>query len=208
MVKLAGPCMSLDASGQLGETLVFSKWKGRNYARKFVVPANPKSAGQTGLRAMFKFLSQAWASLTAGNKATWEELAAANSYSTFNAYMEKNMERWRTYESPTQEWPAAEAHAGTTVATLVTTGGENKVDVSGTITSGTNQWGVAIFRSTAEITTPSWDNVVAVLPTAGGTTFTWVDSPLDAGTYHYRAAAISDDGLIGTVKADQTAVVT
>jgi hypothetical protein len=207
MAKLSGPCFSLDASGKLGDTVVFSKWKGRNYARQWLIPANPKSPGQTGIRAMFSMLSQAWYALSSLIKATWDELAAAGNYSAFNAYMRENMLRWRTFTPPTQSYPAAEAHSGTTVATLVTTGGESKVDVSGTLTSGTNQWAVIIFRDDAEITTPMWDNVVAVLPVDGGTTFQWVDSPLDPGTYHYRAASITDDGVIGTVKADQTAVV-
>ena len=41
MVKVYGPMMSLDATGTIGKTATFSKWKGRNYVRQRVVPANP-----------------------------------------------------------------------------------------------------------------------------------------------------------------------
>jgi len=50
MAKLKGPLMSLAASGQLAKTLVFFGWKGLNVAREYVVPSNPKTAGQTTQR--------------------------------------------------------------------------------------------------------------------------------------------------------------
>lgn len=46
MAKLIGPLFSLSASGKLAKTLVYSDWKGINYARQYVVPANPNSASQ------------------------------------------------------------------------------------------------------------------------------------------------------------------
>lgn len=51
MAKVSGPLMSMDASGKLGNAIVFSKWKGRNTVRGFVIPANPRSAGQQTQRA-------------------------------------------------------------------------------------------------------------------------------------------------------------
>ncbi len=42
--------MSLAASKTLGDTLVFSQWKGRYYVRLRVDPYNPKSDYQTGIR--------------------------------------------------------------------------------------------------------------------------------------------------------------
>jgi len=51
MTRLTGPVMSLSASGALADTLVFSQWKGRFYARLLVTPYNPKSNYQTGIRA-------------------------------------------------------------------------------------------------------------------------------------------------------------
>lgn len=46
MAKVTGPLMSMDASGKLGDAIVFAKWKGQNYVRQFVIPANPQSASQ------------------------------------------------------------------------------------------------------------------------------------------------------------------
>ena len=51
MAKLKAPLMSLGASGQLGKSLVFFPWKGLDLVREYVVPSNPKTAGQLTQRA-------------------------------------------------------------------------------------------------------------------------------------------------------------
>lgn len=50
MAKVNGPFMSLSASGTFADTLVASIWKGRPYMRQRVIPANPRTAGQTAVR--------------------------------------------------------------------------------------------------------------------------------------------------------------
>lgn len=50
MARLTGPLLSLDARGSIFGTIVYSAWKGLNYARLSVTPYNPKSAYQTGIR--------------------------------------------------------------------------------------------------------------------------------------------------------------
>jgi hypothetical protein len=47
MAIVRGPLMSFDARGALGKTLVFLGWKGIKDVRQYVIPANPKSEGQT-----------------------------------------------------------------------------------------------------------------------------------------------------------------
>lgn len=50
MAKVTGALFSMDASGGFAGQMVFSKWKGRAYARQLVIPANPRSAGQETAR--------------------------------------------------------------------------------------------------------------------------------------------------------------
>ncbi len=50
MAKLKGPLFSLGASQQLGKALVYFPWKGLNVVREYVIPANPRTAGQTTQR--------------------------------------------------------------------------------------------------------------------------------------------------------------
>ena len=60
MAKTTGPLLSLGASGSLAKTIVFSKWKGRLYARRHVIPANPQSVAQTLTRDIFAAASDYW----------------------------------------------------------------------------------------------------------------------------------------------------
>lgn len=59
MAKVNGPLMSMDASGKLGDAIVFSKWKGRNYVRQLVTPANPQTADQKTVRSILGTLAKA-----------------------------------------------------------------------------------------------------------------------------------------------------
>jgi hypothetical protein len=110
MVKVSAPMLSMDASGTIGKAAVFSKWKGRNYVRSHVVPHNPKSAGQIGVRSMFKFLAQEWNGLGSTPKGTWSEIATALNISGFNAYIRTNQRRWRNFRAPSMDETALEGH--------------------------------------------------------------------------------------------------
>lgn len=59
MARVTGPLMSLDASGTVGNTAVFSKWKGRNYVRVRVVPMNLRSADQQLTRGYLGVIAKA-----------------------------------------------------------------------------------------------------------------------------------------------------
>lgn len=59
MAKVTGPLMSLDASGTVGNTATFSKWKGRNYVRLRVTPQNPQTADQASGRTKLGAVGQA-----------------------------------------------------------------------------------------------------------------------------------------------------
>jgi len=63
LAKLKGPLFSLGASQQLGKALVYFNWKGLNVVREFVIPANPKTTGQTTQRG---YMTAAVAGIHAG----------------------------------------------------------------------------------------------------------------------------------------------
>lgn len=52
MAKVTGPLQSFSASGQIAKSIVFGAWKGVNYVRKYVIPANPQSSAQGDTRIM------------------------------------------------------------------------------------------------------------------------------------------------------------
>lgn len=90
MPRLTGPLFSLDARQTLGSTIVYSAWKGLNYARLRVIPYNPKSDYQTGVRD-----SLTWGVLyftkgdyvAAAQKTWWNTYAEGTNQSGFNRFM-------------------------------------------------------------------------------------------------------------------------
>lgn len=208
MVKVAAPCLSLDASGSLAGSMVFSKWKGRPYVRALVKPANPKTGGQVGVRAMFKFLSQIWNGLTDGNKATWETRAKTLNASTFNAFMQLNQRRWRDFDTPSKEEPVTETGTAPSLCTGVATPDVRSITLA--ITHGTNaaDWGVAIFRTTSTGFTLAFSNCIAVIAVDGAGDAEYIDSPLAAGTYYYNYVAFMATGLEGADGTECNGTVT
>jgi hypothetical protein len=199
--------MSMDASGTIADTATFSKWKGRNYVRQRVIPSNPQSGPQTGIRAMMKFLSQIWAGLTTGNKATWDTRAALTNISAFNAFTSYNQARWRSFKAPTKQDPAGETGAAANAPTTTATGGIRQVQLS--IADGVTppDWGWIIHRSTVSGFTPGYDNCVAIIPRTGTPTV-YIDTPLEADTYYYRIGGFSADGLKNTLEVERSATST
>lgn len=199
MAIVKGPMMSLDASGSLAGAIVFSKWKGRNYVRQLVTPANPRSGAQTGFRASMKFLAQIWASIAAGSQSTWDDRASDMIVSNFNAFTSYNQLRWRNFLTPTQEDPAAEVSTPATAPTGAAVAGVRMATVTLTDSGTAPDWGYLLFRSTGTGFTPAISNAIALFPwdVAGATVY--IDTPLDPGTYYYRSRGFNDDGVAGAL---------
>lgn len=208
MVKLNAPMLSLDASGKLGGAVVFSKWKGRNYARALVTPSNPRSGPQVGIRAMLTFLSQIWDGLSAGNKSSWLDAATADAISTFNAFVGYNLRRWRDFNTPTEAFPPALTSTAPSAATGVATPDVRSITLA--ITHGTNapDWGYAIFRDLTPAFNLAFSNCIAVVECDGSGDAEYIDSPLAAGTYYYNYIGFMVDGVEGADGTECNGTVT
>lgn len=208
MVKLTAPMMSFDAAGKLGNAVVFSKWKGRNYARALVTPANPRSGGQVGARSMMRFLSQNWAALSAADKATWETIADANQISTFNAYMGQSMRNWRNFLAPSQQATIDRTGSPVLLTSEAAAAGVRQITLSFELLTEVLNWGVMIFRETSATVVTAVTNCVQVVLADSATTFAWVDTPLAAGTYYYNFRVFDDNGTLGAEETEVNATVT
>jgi len=207
MVKVKSPMMSLSASGSLGGAIVFSTWKGTPYVRTLVKPVNPRSAAQTGIRAMLKYLAQIWAALSAGTQSFWDPLAENANISPFNAFVKHNMQRWREYHGPTT-LPEPTVGANATTITQVLTGGQRNILVSVDPSAAIADSCVAIFRSAGVIAATNWNVCIAVVPAPTTDPVLFTDAPIVAGTYHYRSQHCDADGNLGVACADASATAT
>ncbi len=87
MAKTTAPLLSFGALGTLAKTVVFSKWKGRAYARQFVIPGNPKTAGQTLTRNAFSHGNSIWKVAGPLAQAPWDRFAVGQVLTGRNKFM-------------------------------------------------------------------------------------------------------------------------
>ncbi len=209
MVVVYGPLFSLSASGTLAKAITFSSWKGRAYVRQRVIPANPQSGPQTGMRAMLKFLSQEWTNLSTAEKDDWTTRAAATVISTFNAYVSYNQSRWRSYKNPSKLDPADETGTSPGAPITTPTGGIRQIQLSiADHATDKPDWAYVIHRSTTTGFTPAFSNVVAIVAWDVAGTTIYIDTPLAIATYYYRIYGTLDTGLKGVVEAEVSGAAT
>lgn len=95
MATVNGPLFSLDASGQLAKSLVYSKWKGKAYVREWTKPAYINNLQTYTARAQFGQLSEFWQTLTNEQRDSWQSLADGEQITAQNAFIKKNIEQLR-----------------------------------------------------------------------------------------------------------------
>lgn len=87
MAKVRAPLLSMSASGQIAKTQVYASWKGVDYARKYVIPSNPKSSGQTETRGAFYWAVQVWKLMPAIVQAAWTAAAKGQPMTDRNMFI-------------------------------------------------------------------------------------------------------------------------
>lgn len=76
-------------SGKVGKAGVFATWKGRQYRRSYVIPANPKTPAQQSVRNSFKNAVDSWHGFTALQKEAYNYLATPLQISGFNLWVSR-----------------------------------------------------------------------------------------------------------------------
>lgn len=89
MARITFSPLIVAASGKVADT-VFSKWKGRNYIRSRVDPANPNTAAQQLVRNSLKEAVAIWQNLNADLKQGYKLGAADLMISGYNDMVKRN----------------------------------------------------------------------------------------------------------------------
>lgn len=87
MAKVTGPLFSVDARGKIADTLVFMGWRGLKTVRRWLKPANPRTAAQVNTRGFFSDAVAAHHTLSAADKAALRLAASGQPYSGFNLWV-------------------------------------------------------------------------------------------------------------------------
>ena len=90
MARLTAPLLSLDASGTIGEALTFARWKGINYVRTRVIPANPNTTKQQEVRGVFSTLSEMWKRMPQLARDPWQTAVKGLPLTDRNRHVQEN----------------------------------------------------------------------------------------------------------------------
>lgn len=208
MVKLTGPLFSMGASGTIGGTITYAKKGGTAYARQRVIPFNPKSAAQSGFRAMWQFLAQNWAGIATVPQNSWQALADSLSGQKFNAYMHANQKLWQQFTTPHQTYPNPITGTVSTVTTNTVIGQVGQVTGAFIPNVIGDNWGMSVHRSQTSGFATAVSNCVKVVLIDTTGLKSWVDSPLEAGNYFYNFHLFTKEGIKGAELGEEAATVT
>lgn len=95
MVRVTGPCFSLDARNSMGSAITYSFWRGLNYVRARIIPHNPRSTCQSRIRAVLSVGVSKWrfGNVSQLDKNWWNTYARGLGESGFNRYMREYLEK-------------------------------------------------------------------------------------------------------------------
>jgi len=91
MAKVTAPLLSFASKGQIGKSVVFARWRGIDYARRHVVPANPQTTAQQLTRNTFATLREMYKLLPALGSPPWQAFAEGRAFLPLNAFVGENI---------------------------------------------------------------------------------------------------------------------
>lgn len=130
MARTTAPLLSFDAGGQIAKTQVYATWKGRPYVRRYVVPSNPRTAGQTQTRDVFAWLMQAWKFWPAGAIDAWNSYADSLRITNRNAFAKLNVSPLRGETVITDITLSPAAKSGIVAQAAVPTSGASQITMT------------------------------------------------------------------------------
>jgi hypothetical protein len=90
-------------SGAAGDARVYAKWKGIQYGRKYVIPANPRTIKQQNIRSKFTNAVNFWHTWNSIQQSVYRFLASGQPLTGFNLLVS----RWQKAAPPTVPYPTA-----------------------------------------------------------------------------------------------------
>jgi hypothetical protein len=85
------PLFSLAASGSIGKAIVYSDWKGVPYARRHVIPSNPKTPKQVSIRKTFQWVHDFYKFMDPQAQEAWVAYTKGIAMTPGNAFTQANV---------------------------------------------------------------------------------------------------------------------
>lgn len=91
MAKVKAPILSMDARGQIGKSQVYASWRGIQYARQHVIPANPNTAAQQLTRNTLDSLMEQYKRTSTLGRAPWDSATVGRPLTARNQVVKTNL---------------------------------------------------------------------------------------------------------------------
>lgn len=91
MAKTTAPALSFGAAGAIAKTMVYSRWRGVQYVRRHVIPANPRTAAQQVVRKTFAFLREVFKLGGSSLLDPWNAFAQGRPFTGMNKFVGENV---------------------------------------------------------------------------------------------------------------------
>jgi hypothetical protein len=149
MAKVTGPMMGFSGSGTLAKTITFGKWRGIQYARQRVVPANPNTTDQQTTRTTFATARAIWQRLPADGQAPWDAFAKGRPFTGMNAFVGQNTSALRGQADTSLFVGSPGALSGLPPVSLALATGSNAGELEATLVAPSIPTGWSITKQVA-----------------------------------------------------------
>ncbi len=198
MVKTKTPLFSAEASGTFAGQLTFLNTRRGTTIRRRRRPRDPKTGGQLGRRSAFNFITKNWSTISAGARASWDNLDRPADQSAYNGFVAHNQQNWSGFLAPGAIFPITRTG---TVGTF--TSGPSAVDVgtaiqfTARVSPLNSNWGIVIFASLLSGFTTAVDNAISMEWLGNTILKSWTWSPASPGPWFFNARLFTVFGLLG-----------
>jgi len=176
MAKTKGPLLSLGARGQIAKSQVYARWKGVDYARVHVDPANPRTVEQFKTRDVFSSLNAQWKFSPAEAQAPFASAAQGKPVTDRNLFIKANLSTMRELATMADYIGSPGSRGGIPPLSLVlSSGGAGLLTATLVTTAAPTDWTLSEVWAVAFVDRDPHDLPVAfpvvaedATPTAGG----------------------------------------
>jgi len=130
MAKVTSPLFGLDADGTIGKSVVYARWKGVRYARRYTVGANPNTLAQQQVRSLFTFLNHFYKLSPAIVRQPWEAKAAGEPLTGPNAFVKANAAYMKTDTDLSHLSVSTVVLGGLSPSAAIISGGAGQVSIT------------------------------------------------------------------------------
>lgn len=199
MARVQAPLLSLSASGTIGDAITFSTWKGRPYVRTRVIPANPRSGLQVGMRSGIAGAPRIWnTSLNAADRLAWGAAVGAEAISGFNLFCRAGQKSLRNnYGYFIQV--TDQTQTSTPAAPAGPSADQDGTDVDITWTQSASAHTVLIFHG---LDTGFSSNISSLIAVVQDNNEIWTHRNPGVGTHYYDIRSVGLDGGVGALAGE------